>query len=60
MRFPAACCGVVGVRSTVGRIADWAPPARRTSSSTPRRPSRTGPGCHDRGDSPPPVATCRR
>ncbi|MFJ4616902.1 amidase [Streptomyces sp. NPDC088812] len=27
IRFPAACCGVVGVRPTVGRISDWAPPA---------------------------------
>ncbi|MEV8306625.1 amidase [Streptomyces flavidovirens] len=27
IRFPAACCGVVGVRPTVGRISDWGPPA---------------------------------
>ncbi|WP_026246900.1 amidase [Streptomyces sp. HmicA12] len=27
IRFPAACCGVVGVRPTVGLVSDWAPPA---------------------------------
>ncbi|WP_306318167.1 MULTISPECIES: amidase [unclassified Streptomyces] len=27
IRYPAACCGVVGLRPTVGRVSDWAPPA---------------------------------
>ncbi|GAA5077611.1 amidase [Streptomyces similanensis] len=27
IRFPAACCGVVGVRPTVGRVSDYGPPA---------------------------------
>ena len=35
IRFPAACCGVVGVRPTVGRIPDWAPPAY---ADTPQGP----------------------
>ncbi|KOX16120.1 amidase [Nocardiopsis sp. NRRL B-16309] len=35
IRFPAACCGVVGVRPTVGRVSDWAPPVH---TDTPRGP----------------------
>ncbi|WP_106400781.1 amidase [Actinocorallia populi] len=26
IRFPAACCGVVGVRPTVGLVSNWMPP----------------------------------
>ncbi|KPI32572.1 Amidase [Actinobacteria bacterium OV320] len=35
IRFPAACCGVVGVRPTVGRISDWAPPAYADTPAGP-------------------------
>lgn len=35
IRFPAACCGVVGVRPTVGRISDWAPPAHADTPDGP-------------------------
>ncbi|MFC7304058.1 amidase [Streptomyces monticola] len=36
IRFPAACCGVVGVRPTVGRVSDWGPPARVDTPHGPR------------------------
>lgn len=35
IRFPAACCGVVGLRPTVGRISDWAPPAYADTPAGP-------------------------
>lgn len=27
IRYPAACCGVVGIRPTVGLVSGWAPPS---------------------------------
>lgn len=35
IRFPAACCGVVGLRPTVGLVSDWAPPAHAETPDGP-------------------------
>ncbi|MEU6844666.1 amidase [Streptomyces sp. NPDC046716] len=37
IRYPAACCGVVGVRPTVGRVSGWMPPVH---IETPEGPAR--------------------